>query len=266
MNLGNTACALGLYKYDCSKPDGSLFRQFHATITSLFTSYGIIITHFGAEGAGYPDKLTKISGRSYDRMLKSGFADTTGLSLLANPPESTSPTYDSFANAMLNYVEVNRELLLCIVINESFVKIRSREYDELVRSQTGLCRWGFGYGFASSVEKKPDFHILGLDNGKLSAEEYKSLCTWYAAPRDLRAALLRDVYPYNILNDNQLDAQARNGVTLRQIAESHPGCSLTRLAEYGLYMWQVSDAELPHLREMIAGSPVKLSPRKSAEK
>jgi hypothetical protein len=259
MELGKSASALGLYKYNCDQPGSGLFDRFYSTILSQLESRGVTPTYVGAEGTGYSGEFTKVGGRTHSKLLKSHFAEVTVLSIAANPPEREEPSYDSFASASLSYVEVNRELLVCVVINESFIKLRSAEYDGLLRSQAELCEWDFGYGFSSSVEKQPDFHILGLDNGKLSAEEYKSLSTWYAAPGEVRTAFLRDVYPYNLLNETQLDAQVSDGMTLRQFAQRQPGCSLTRLTNYGLYLWQIPDIEVERLREILAGSPALMS-------
>lgn len=259
MELSKSASALGLYKYNCDQPESGLFGHFYSTVISQFASCGITPTYVGAEGDGYSGKLTKIGSRTHDKLVKTNFADVTVLSVVANPTGSEEPSYDNFASASLSYVEVNRELLACIVINDSFIRIRSKEYDGLLRSHVDLCRWDFGYGFSSSVEKQPDFHILGLDNGKLSPEEYKSLSTWYAAPGEVRTALLRDVYPYNFLNDIQLDAQVSDGVTLRQFAQRQPGCSLTRLTDYGLHLWQVPDTEIARLKQILVGSPVLVS-------
>jgi hypothetical protein len=259
MELSNSASALGLYKYDCDYPPSELFQRFHATIAGLFEVCGVALTHFGAEGRGYSDKLSKISGRMYENMLRTEFAGLSGMSLLANPPESNAPAYDSFASATLNYVEVNRELLACIVVNQAFMRLRTPEYDSLLRSLVELYLWDFGYGFSSSVEKQPEFYILGLDNGKLSAEEYKSLSTWYSAPGEVRRMLLRDVYPYNVLNETQLDTQISKGMTLRQFAESQLGCSLIKLTSDGLHLWQVPDAQVARLREVLFGSAVMLT-------
>jgi hypothetical protein len=259
MELSKSASALGLYKYDCDQPQSGLFSRFYSTVLNQLQSWGVKPTYVGAEGTGYSGKLTKVGSRTHDKLVKSDFADVTVLSVAANPPGSEEPSYDSFASASLSYVEVNRELLACVVVNEAFVKLCSPEYDELLRSQVELCRWDFGYGFSSSLERQPDFYILGLDNGKLSADEYKSLSNWYAMPGDVRAALLRDVHPYNLVNDNQLDAQVSDGVTLRQFAQRQPGCALTRLTDDGLYLWQVPDAEVARVRKILVGSPALIS-------
>lgn len=213
MELSNSASALGLYKYDCSPPENSLFAQFYSTILDQLQSWGVTPTYIGADGSGYSGKLAKVGSRTHDKLLKSDFANVTVLSMAANPPGSEEPSYDSFVSASLSYAEASGELLACIVVNAAFVTLRSAEYDCLLRSQVNLCQWTFGYGFSSAVDKQPDFYILGLDNGKLSAEEYKSLCAWYAAQGKLRSALIRDVHPYNILNEYQLDVEVRNGAT-----------------------------------------------------
>jgi hypothetical protein len=259
MELSKLASALGLYKYECDKPDSTLFELFHAAVVSAFQSYGIDCTYFGGEGPGYPDKLTKIGGRAYARAVKSGFVDVTSVEFMANPPHSDAPTYDSFASASLGYVEVDRELVACLVVNESFLELHSKEYDALLRSQARLCQWDYGFGFSSSVDKQPGFHILGLDNGKLSSEEFESLNAWYAAPPEVRTAFLRDVYPYNLLNETQLTARVNNEATLRQFAQDQPDCSLTRLTDYGLYLWQVPDAALDRVRKEVRKSRLLLA-------
>lgn len=259
MELKSTACALGLYQYKGEHPAADLFHRFYSTMLSFLHSVGVNPNYIGVDGDGYPDKLQKIGGRVEKKLLDTSFSGVNSLSLVANPDGSDSPAYDAFMSTSVGFVESAQELLLSFVINESFVKLRSPEYDRLLRSQVELCRWDFGYGFSSSVEKQPDFHILGVDNGKLSAEEYKSLSTWYAAPGEVRTALLRDVYPYNLLNENQLDSQVSDGVTLRQFAQRQPGCALTRLTDDGLHLWQVPDAEVARLRKVLVGSPVLMS-------
>jgi hypothetical protein len=264
MELSDTACALGLYRYNCDKPNSTLFQLFHAAIVSAFQSYGIDCTYFGADGPGYPDKLTKIGGRAYARAVKSGFADLAGVEFMANPLDSDAPAYDSFAIGRLDYFEVNRELVACLAINESFLQLHTKEYVALLRSQAQLCQWDYGFGFSSSVDKEPDYHILGLDNGKLSPEEFESLNAWYAAPPEVRAASLRDVYPYNLLNETQLSARVGGDMTLHQFAQDEPGCSLTRLTDYGLYLWQVPDAEVDRLRKALRKSGVLVASQRDS--
>ncbi len=259
MDLSKSASALGLYKYNCVRPEGDLFSHFYSTILSQLGSCGVSPTYIGAGGIGYSGKLEKFGGRIHSKLVNSRFFNVNLISVAANPTGSEEPAYDGYANASLSYVDANNELLMCIVINESFVKIHSLEFQNLIHSQIKIHEFDFGYGFSSEIEKRPDFHILGLDNGKLSSDEYESLCKWYDATGEVRTTVLRDVYPYNILNEKQLDAQLSDGITLRQFAQRRPGSSLVRLTDYGLHLWRVPDAEVTKLRMLLFGSSILLS-------
>jgi hypothetical protein len=156
------------------------------------------------------------------------------------------------------YVGSRRALDAFVVVNEAYVEIGTSRFQSLMRSIVDVRRWSFGYGLSLKVEERPELHLLGLDNGKLSSDEHASLCRWYAAPGALRMTSLRDVYPYNILNESQLDGQVRDGLTLRAFAQRQPGCSLERLTEYGLHLWRVPVQELARCRAALVGSPVLL--------
>lgn len=259
MEISNSVSALGLYSYGCEHPGGGLFNSFYYSVMSQLQSWGLKATYIGAEGNGCSGKLNKVGGRAHDKLLASGFADVSVLSVAVNPAGSDDPSYDSFISASLSYVEPNRELLACFVVNGSFVKLNSAEYDQLLRSQVGLWTWSFGYGFTSSVERQPDFHILGLDNGRLNADEYESLCAWHAANGSVRSSLIRNVYPYNVLNNRQLDACVSEGLSLRQFAQCQPYCALTQLTEYGLHVWQIPESEVGRVRQSLVASPVLIT-------
>lgn len=62
-----------------------------------------------------------------------------------------------------------------------------------------------------------------------SSRKYKTPCTWYDAPPSERVTKLRDVHPYNVVNDAQL-------------------------AQEGLFLWQVEESALPELRSQLAES------------
>jgi hypothetical protein len=257
MQLAQTASALGLHEYRDQPPSRETFKQFHALVMETFRLHGITPTYFGAEGEGYPDKYTKISGRAYSKLIKSDFSGICELSLAANPSTSDAPAYDSFAAASLGYVDAMQELLLCMVVNEAFIKIRSGEWEALVGAFTRFHRWDCGYGFSGNVADQPELYIMGMDNGRLSKEDQELLNAWYAAPAEVRVSRLRDVYPYNLLNEQQLHQEIRAGARLKDFIEQQPGCTLTRLTDDGLYQWKISDdTTLDQLRKQLRGLPV----------
>ena len=259
MKLKNTASALGLYKYECNKPGNTAFSFFYSNIIEILTSWQVSPTYIGAEGIGYSGKLTKVGGRTQGRLLQSSFEHISVLLIVANPFQSDSPAYDHFISASLSYDESNQELIMSFVANEAFVPLDSLRFKEAIASLIHVSTWDFGYGFSTLLEKQPEFHILGLDTGKLSTEEYNSLCSWYATPGPARVNVLRDVYPYNILNEKQLALRVENGITLREFIERQECCSLTRISTSDLYLWMVPPAEIGSFRKVLSSSNLLLS-------
>lgn len=98
---------------------------------------------------------------------------------------------------------------------------------------------------------------MGMDNGRLSATDQRLLNAWYAAPADVRVRHLRDVYPYNLLNEQQLNQEIRAGVRLKDFIEQQPGGTLSRLTDDGLYQWKISDdIALSQRRKQLRGLPL----------
>lgn len=257
MQLDRSAFALGLYEYGKPHPGNALFGKFYSVVTDLFQSLGIQPTFIGAEGEGYSGKFTKFGGKTRTKLLESDFSGISVLSLAANPSTSDSPAYDSFAMTSLSHVDADQELVLCLVVNEAFVTLRSERCDAIVSDLTRFHHWDFGYGFSANTADQPELHILGMDNGRLSKEDQRLLNAWYAAPADVRVRRLRDVYPYSLLSEQQLHQEIRTGVRLKDFVEQQPGCTLTRLTDYSLYQWKVSDdTVLGQLRKQLRALPI----------
>lgn len=260
--LTDSASALGLYRYECGYPSVNLMSNFHDSVTEFSNDFGIEMTYFGAGGLKSSGKLLKTSGKAYRTLLDSGFDGVTRLTLVANPPESTSPALDGFIYASVGLLPVPGELQAVAVFNDSFVKFGSPEYERLAKKLLALTAWDCGYGFAASAKSSPELHLLGASNGSLSPQEWAALCRWYAAPAEARRTRMRDVYAYNLLNDAQLAAPALDGMSLREFAERQPECSLTRATDYGLHLWRAPEASIPRMRNALASSSALIASNK----
>ena len=257
MKLDRTVSVLGLYEYGNPHPGNALFSRFYSVATDMLHSFGIQPTFIGAEGNGYSGKFTKFGGRTQAKLLQSGFSDISVLTLAANPASSDAPSYDSFACLSLSYVDTSTELLLCVAMNEAFVKLGSERFDAAAGSLARLHHWDFGFGFSDDAAAQPELHILGMDNGRLCPEDQSLLTAWYEAAADVRVGHLRDVYPYNLLNEQQLQQEVAAGVRLKEFIEQQPGCTLAPLADGGLYEWKVSDDKvLDQLRKQLRALPI----------
>ncbi len=259
MHLMTTASALSLQSYGHPAPEGAVFEKFSAIVLTFFERAGISPTYVGIEGKGYAGDYKKFGSRSHQKLVRSEFRGIRTLSIAANPEGSDEPSYDAFATASLGFIDSTKELLLCFVVNECFITFKSSTYDELWQSFLDLCSWDFGYGFSEEVEKQPEFHILGLDNGKLTPDEQTSLNAWYGALPDERLERLRGIYPYNFVSERQLANIVKDGLTLREFIELQPDVSLTQLMENGLSLWKIEESSISNVHAQLRESAALIS-------
>ncbi len=242
MDLAGSASAIGLYGYGRPHPGQELFKRFHSLVVDILKKYNIQPTYIGAEGKGYSGKFVKFGGRIHNKLLKTNFSGVTVLSISVNPVDSDDPGYDSFVSASLSFVDATQEILLCFVINEIFISLYSDDFDDTLKSLVDFYGWGFGYGFSEKISKQPEFHILSLDNGHLSPEEQNLLNVWYAVLPETRLKRLRDIYPYNILNQQQLAKEISDNFTFAEFIKKQTNSSLTQL-NHDLHLWKIFDKQ-----------------------
>jgi hypothetical protein len=232
--MNDLASAIGLYAYTSPPPGREVFKHFYEVTLAIFDQVGAKPTYIAAEGSGYTGDLTRFDGRVRAKLLKSEFGDVQTLSIVANPADSDAPAYDSFATASISHVPETGETLLSFVVAERFLGFGSSEFGAALRRLMLLYPWETGFAFVEEMRKKPEFHILGLDDGNLAPDEKKRLMRWYASSPAERVRKLRDVYPVNVLNASQVSA----------IGEGVSG-TLEKLEGAGLWLW-VTD---PQTRE-----------------
>lgn len=253
------AWAIGLYSYSAPHPGAQGFNRFYDSVLAVFQAAGIAPTYFAAEGVGYRGDLTKYGGRTHAKALKTGFADIHVMSLVANPAESDEPGYDDFASASLAYVEETGETLLCLALEERLMAFGGDAFENVLQSLVCLNSWDFGYALSQPIEKKPEFHVLGLDGGVLSQEDRRRLNAWYAALPEERLRKLRDIYPYVVLNAAQLAAPVSGARVLEDVARSESLSTLTSLDGTPLWLWKIPPEAVSDLRDKLVGSGVLIT-------
>lgn len=260
MQLSINSNAMAFYRYKTCEPSGELFGIFHEIVIAQWSKLGIKPTFIGIDGSGHTGKLTPFSGRVHQKSILAGFANVIALQIVANPPSSDAPAFDSFADASLIHSETLGELLLCVSFNDHFISVTSPHYKVLLKYFTDLSEWDFGYAFSNLAAKRPDFHLMGISDGTLQENEQALLNAWYFASDDTRRSLLRDVYPYNILNECQLKQTLFDGRTLEQYAATQKDCSLEPIGNYGLHLWHVWGANITQIRADLLKSRLLVIP------
>jgi hypothetical protein len=251
--------AIGLYSYTAPTLGAVGFRAFYDLITAIFQRIGITPTYFAAAGLGYKGNLTKFGGKTHAKALKSDFADIHVLSLVANPEGSAEPGYDSFASGSLSYIEEGGETLFCLAIEERLLEFKGDVFMSILTDCIKLQHWDFGYAFSQAIEKKPEFHVMGLDGGALTDEDRRRLIKWYGAPPEVRLQKIRDIYPVNIINDAQLNLRVSVSQTLMDAIRADAYSSLRRVADQPLWLWEVQSGGLDNFRNKLENAGVLIT-------
>jgi hypothetical protein len=250
--------AIGLFKYESTPVEPKLFENFYLLITEWAKDVELDLTYIGAEGEGYTGRLSKFGARMRNKLTKSGFAGISVLALYSNPDGSDEPSYDRFFCASLSHVPEQSEVFLCVTVNEGIVSFGSELHQDLMRRLLSLENWSFGQSFADRIERQPDFHLMGLNNGDLSDPELKSLTRWYQSQPIDRVSKVRSVYPYNFLNETQL-SQPVSEMTLRDFIENDDASQLLSTECKGVYMWKVREESVSDIRERLLSSGVLIA-------
>ena len=248
--------AIGLYSYSAPRPVPAVFGCFHDAVVQIFHQNGITPTYFAADGPAYSGKYTKFGGLGHKRALESGFSGLHVLSLTSNPAGSDEPGYDSVATASLAYVEEIGESLLCLAMQNRSLTFGGKAFEEVLRLLVAIGTWDFGYALVQPIEKKPEFHVLGLDGGELTQGDRRRLNSWYASLPETRMRKLRDVYPYQLLNANQLAEPISAAQSLGDFALAATQTSLQHVEGARLSLWKIAPVALDEIRESLAGTGV----------
>ena len=258
MNLQN-AFGIGLYSYSILSLSGKDFHAYYDLIVSTLDGLELAPTYIALEGEGFKGDLVKVGGRSHVKALKSGFSGVRTLSIVVNPEESVSPGYDSFLSASLSHVDESQETVLSFSAEERLIEFGGKRFKSLLESLIRLHSWDFGFALTQPIDKRPEFHVLGLDNGKLTPEEHRRLADWYSSPQNERVKKIRDVYPVNIINDTQLHGKQLHGKSLSDMILQDPHSSLSKTDDGKLWVWEVESDAIATVRERIRGSGVLIT-------
>jgi len=256
IKLSKTEWAFGLFQYPPTPPEPSQFLEFYERVLMLLDEVKAPPTFIAAEGNGYSGELMRFGGSVTKRLVDSGFEGISVLSIVTNPPGSKEPSYDRSVSASLSLNAPN-EVLLCMVMNDSVLPFGSDRFRRLVVDLVGMRSWAFGFAFQDLVIRQPDFHILSLDNGKLSKEERKALMLWYGSKAELRRQKLRGIYPLSVLNKEQLQQPVSANQSLGDFIKSNPAFRVENVR--GLMILEIPTSEVEPTKERLRNSPAMIS-------
>lgn len=149
--------------------------------------------------------------------------------------------------------------MFCLAIEERFLESGRVTFEGILKSCICLQPWDFGFALSQPTEKKPEFYVLGLDDGNLTTEEQERLNKWHGSPPEIRLQKIRDVYPFNVVSDAQLKAQISVSKTLEDIIREDCSSSLSYVEDSQLWLWKVQADGLSRLREKLVHAGVLIT-------
>jgi len=253
--VSDSEWVISLYDYDHLDTQ-SLIMRFSNLIFALFDGVGIEVTHYAAEAPGFTGRLQRATEKSYGRLLNTKFEKTRVLSLSSIPKGSKGLGFDRVASASISFVPVSldpavpHETLMVFALNEAIATFSGSEFMHILSELVKLNSWSSGYAFIDRSDRNPEIHALVCSNGYLTANEEEMLNRWYSAPANVKMARARSVYPFNLLNKQQLAQITRDGRSLSDYIESKD--TLTSIEH--LSLWSVPIEKLNERIEDLRGS------------
>ena len=246
--LAHTQSILLLVQTDAEWPKPETFQRFHDFAISTFEELNIRPTYVGIKAEARrraPEKYVKYNGRTHRRFQKEGFDGVNLFSLVATPPGSDAPFWDTFASIGLLYTKASRYLFFDFYIDERFLPFASAEYERLYSQMLDYAAWQYGHGYSAPSKVHPWMFLHGFSlHGVTTDAQREAIQRWRNLEREERLRKLRDLYSYNFLSRSHLEQEVEEGQTLEDFIKKQRGTEFVQLTDYGLYLWKVLDASL----------------------
>jgi hypothetical protein len=229
------------------------------TLLDWFRRHHLNPDALGASGSGLKVRIGDYD-RGVSRLRKHGFRGLNALHLLSLNEKSPVPIYHWKA-----YAAVVRKPDCCyLTVEPGVVPLPS---DDLLEVAEAFIRFGnpsYGIGLCRFKHLGPQHFALGLAfNLDLSGPERTEASEINAWGRALdselyREGMLRGVYPWNFLNENQL-RRTINGIELQRWIEQSSSRGVLRRFTGSMVLWELNPDQIasvvPIIRE--AGALVK---------
>lgn len=112
----------------------------------------------------------------------------------------------------------------------------------------------YGIGFFRNFSKGPTSYVHGIGRNEfVSLEDEENCVGWFGYGHDRkvwRHGQIRDVYPWNFLNESQLSSKVGN-MTLQQWIEAKPHRGSLQPVAGGLVLWDVPEEDIPAIRPIL---------------
>jgi hypothetical protein len=231
-------------------PSPEAMERLYRRIVAWFESHGAIPDKAAIEGTGFSGKLATFKGME-TRLKRAGFDQVTGFTLLSTLPNAYVYGEHYFMAAELG----SNTKDFVISMRRSLVPLAKEPVLPFVRDLAQDLKARYGVGYLRPAKQSPTLYASGLVMGLelIDPEHIEGghIGFWRDAI-DMRVweeGKLRDVYPWNFLNEVQL-ARPVGGIAFADWIRAAPGRGT--LEPFGEMMfWEVPAADIRALRRTL---------------
>lgn len=240
------------------------FYGIDVSTEAISNFYDFIVTCF--TGLDYPPDLLAIEGigfsgkpigftRIHKRLQKTGFSEVTSFSLYSSLPEAKIPRDDYFLMCALDRESVSCAL---ISIRLNIANFTDRTILNIAQLAIKALNPSYGIGYIRDNKLSPSLYAFGICHGQktLTDDAYDQVLNsnrWgnLAMKRQVyRQGVIRDVFPWNFLTEDQLSAKVGK-IPLREWIQQSPAHGLLTKFTDNVWLWEVEEATIARVREPL---------------
>lgn len=236
--------------------DEEVLREVYEVAVEWLHSVGVAATHMSVRGTGFTGKVG-VAERVLRRVKEVGFSPVESFSLFSLGPSGRIPVSDSLASFECSsggsYVVAGASSCL--------TSLDAVAGGAIAKKLASVAKPAYGIGYCRERRLGPEFYAIGVCQGLgMSGNEYLEgvqISRWGDSGMKLHVysnGLLRDVYPYNYLNDAHLGRRI-DGMPLQEwIQKDEARGRLEPIA--GLYVWTLGEDMVPAVRRALGPAGV----------
>lgn len=251
--------AIGFFCHTKHMPMLDDMMHSYELIEAVFKRLGAKPTYFSADDGVGRGGYKKVGSAFQRRVLDQRTAGYRSVGLAANPDGSDAPGYDSFVSMDFAFGPEGDEVYLALTADENYLRLGSRECEEIITELAELWPWDYGFGFERDASAIPGIYLVGGASDRQSAEDRRRGEKWHACYQpEERRRRVRDIFPYNVIGTGHLANTLLDGRSLKAFIAADQDSEILALPD-DLWLWKVAPDRTEAVRTKLRGSGIVIS-------
>ena len=223
---------------------------FYDELLQWFNKYGARPNKLAVEGDGYSGKTGAFS-RIDSQLRERGFRGIESISVFSMSSDGTIPILDWNMTAEVSLKPS------CAVFSGHSSFVDETAMLDIARQAVVHLKPDYGIGYWRESRLGPVMYAMGISHGinSFSGPEYEEgvkISRWTEGMNEnvYCDGLLRDIYPYNFLTDEQTSRNVGNVTLARWIQEDSKRGRLIEFQDH-VSLWLLNESEITYVREVL---------------